>query len=634
MAGNTSILPITLRVFKGTELVESREYREGGIKIGRGDLADVRLDDSAVEDLHAVINVSGETVQLVHLGGDETRTELKGEAVNNTELATGDMIAIGPFRIEATFGDEDYEEEDVVTTIGEVPQVAAPEEESEPVETVEDPLEFALRAGKGTSNFGIDAKGPKVLEISQIWENALVDSRHFIKGGRPVTIGSSVGNRWYLLGTRFGWVPDGAAKFLPWVPPIWSDVQTEWKNDFYTPDTSLPAGQDHQIATWDGTQYVVRIDSHWSAFADVDGKRVELDQLIASGKARRVGQLIEVPIADDTRIVVDVDGILFFAHMVRPGKKAVVKLADTLDYPLLSILSVMLGIGLAAGLFMANSDYDMSVAANEDLDRFVDLVLDKPEPEKKDKPDANPDAGEGAKAKKEEGKVGKKDAKKKKVKGNKRSVDKAKRDREVAETAGLLGSMDDMGGDAGFGTAGLDAAAAGGIGGLIGVKGGNQAGSGGLGSRGSGLGGGGSAEGLGGLGTKGSGSGRSGFGKGGGDFGAKGEGGLSARRGNPIIMGALDRSLIDEVIKRKMRQIRYCYQRELAKDPSMAGKVVIGFTIAGNGSVSKANVKSSTLGASTVEKCVVDRFYQMQFPEPKGGGIVLVSYPFIFSPGS
>ena len=78
--------------------------------------------------------------------------------------------------------------------------------------------------------------------------------------------------------------------------------------------------------------------------------------------------------------------------------------------------------------------------------------------------------------------------------------------------------------------------------------------------RGSGLGGGGSAEGLGGLGTKGRGSGKSGR-PGGGNFGAKGEGGIGRIGGDPIILGALDKSLIDAVIKRHMNQIRYCYQR-------------------------------------------------------------------------
>ena len=46
-------------------------------------------------------------------------------------------------------------------------------------------------------------------------------------------------------------------------------------------------------------------------------------------------------------------------------------------------------------------------------DRFVELLLEKPEepPKEAKKPDADPNAGEGAKAKREEGKVGKKDAK-------------------------------------------------------------------------------------------------------------------------------------------------------------------------------------------------------------------------------
>ena len=42
---------------------------------------------------------------------------------------------------------------------------------------------------------------------------------------------------------------------------------------------------------------------------------------------------------------------------------------------------------------------------------------------------------------------------------------------------------------------------------------------------------------------------------------------------------------------------------------------------------------ASTVGSKAVDSCVVSRFYKMQFPEPKGGGIVIVSYPFIFSPG-
>ncbi len=260
-------------------------------------------------------------------------------------------------------------------------------------------------------------------------------------------------------------------------------------------------------------------------------------------------------------------------------------------------------------------------------------------------PSLNPDAGEGAKAKREEGKVGKPDAKMEKAKGNKVEMDRTEIDRELAENAGVLGSLD---GELGtFGDSGLnedffddfdevngdldhDIAddLAGGIGGD-----GTQMGSAGLGSRGSGLGGGGTSDGLGGLGTKGTGSGTSGYGSGGGGFGAKGEGGIGRIGGDPIILGALDKSLIDAVIKRNMNQIRYCYQRELTNNPNLSGKITVKFVIAKDGTVSSASTKASTMGSPAVENCINGRFLDFQFPEPKGGGIVIVSYPFIFSPG-
>ena len=167
-------------------------------------------------------------------------------------------------------------------------------------------------------------------------------------------------------------------------------------------------------------------------------------------------------------------------------------------------------------------------------------------------------------------------------------------------------------------------------GGLMGAKG-VQYGAGGLGSRGSGLGGGGTAGGYGGLGTKGRGSGASSYGTGGGHFGAHAADVVATTSGSPIILGAMDKTLIDAVVKRHLNQIRYCYQRELQKEPSLTGRVVVKFTIAADGSVAMARIKSSSLNNIAVEQCLVGRFMRFQFPAPAGGGIVLVSYPFLFS---
>jgi len=308
------------------------------------------------------------------------------------------------------------------------------------------------------------------------------------------------------------------------------------------------------------------------------------------------------------------------------------ELKDSMVSPSFILTAFALFFMLIMGILVARTPYVPRNEVTEIDQRYVELLLEKPPEQEVKKKSANPDAGEGAKAKGDEGKVGKKDAKMEKAKGDKVKLQKQEIDRQVVERAGVMGALNDDTLSQTLGASGLSSDIQGGIGGLIGAKG-TQIGSGGLGSRGSGIGGGGTAEGLGGLGTKGIGSGASGYGSGGGDFGKKGDGGIGAVGGDPIILGALDRSLIDEVIKRHMNQIRYCYQRELVKNNALAGKIVIKFTIAKDGSVSQAGTKTTSMNNQAVESCIEGRFYKMQFPQPKGGGIVVVSYPFMFSPG-
>ena len=101
-----------------------------------------------------------------------------------------------------------------------------------------------------------------------------------------------------------------------------------------------------------------------------------------------------------------------------------------------------------------------------------------------------------------------------------------------------------------------------------------------------------------------------------------------------IVFGpALDRALIDKVIKQNMNRLRYCYQRELSKDPTLGGKIVVKFSIDKAGGVSSAAIKSSSMNSAAVESCLTKSFMSFKFPEPKGGGVVIVSYPFLFSPG-
>ncbi len=164
-------------------------------------------------------------------------------------------------------------------------------------------------------------------------------------------------------------------------------------------------------------------------------------------------------------------------------------------------------------------------------------------------------------------------------------------------------------------------------------------GEGGLGEVGSGKGGGGKSLDVAGLGTKGVGEGA--FGKG---LGAIGSGGniVGTGRGRPsievgnaaetIVMGGLDKDVIDRIIKENISKIRYCYEIEANKNPSLRGRIMTRFVIAATGRVSQSGIEATSMQNPGVERCLTSVIQKIQFPEPVGGTLVEVSYPFQFTP--
>jgi TonB family protein len=96
--------------------------------------------------------------------------------------------------------------------------------------------------------------------------------------------------------------------------------------------------------------------------------------------------------------------------------------------------------------------------------------------------------------------------------------------------------------------------------------------------------------------------------------------------------GALDKEIIRRIVRRNINQVRYCYDQALTRQPTLAGRVVVQFTIAGNGTVIASLLGNSTLGAPAVESCIVQAVKRWEFPKPEGGGLVMVSYPFQLTP--
>jgi TonB family protein len=96
-------------------------------------------------------------------------------------------------------------------------------------------------------------------------------------------------------------------------------------------------------------------------------------------------------------------------------------------------------------------------------------------------------------------------------------------------------------------------------------------------------------------------------------------------------VGGLDKDTIFKVVRRHQSEIKFCYERALASDQKLAGKVTVAWTIDPTGAVSEANLAESTLDNANVEACVLERIRRWRFPEPMGGGVVAVSFPWVFS---
>lgn len=135
---------------------------------------------------------------------------------------------------------------------------------------------------------------------------------------------------------------------------------------------------------------------------------------------------------------------------------------------------------------------------------------------------------------------------------------------------------------------------------------------------------------------------------GGGGYGTKGKGGGQAGYGKLSMVGSsgaqlipvgqeatteggLDMSLISEVVRRNIGQIRFCYEQGLQSDAALAGRVGVSFVINGEGGVSSANVASSTLNSKSVEDCITMRVKSWKFPVPANAQSVKVTYPFVLN---
>jgi hypothetical protein len=95
-----------------------------------------------------------------------------------------------------------------------------------------------------------------------------------------------------------------------------------------------------------------------------------------------------------------------------------------------------------------------------------------------------------------------------------------------------------------------------------------------------------------------------------------------------VVLGptsGVDKDTIRRYIRRHLDRIRYAYEKQLLVNPSLAGTVVVQFTISPEGVV--LNAKAKGLGGHDLEGAIAEIFRSIEFPKTSNGGVIAVTYP-------
>lgn len=588
-------------IHQNGNFLRTERLEADSVTIGRAESSNIQLDGDGVADLHAVIKVRPDgKIRLTDPG--ENGVTLDGESVDvQAVLPPRAEIVIGEFTLKFTF-EKGGTGAKAPKSTKKAAAASAPEDMVTLAEQAlkGDLAELLKDTWRRDDDLKVDdVKAKRVLEIREVWSGLLLDVQYFGQEKSRITVGE----------------------------------HHRPATDFFIPRDRISS--DHfPLLERKADGWYLRFGSKFRGWIEVSEVQIQLEDLIRQGDATSVAgeqDTWEIRLTEDHRFVVAIGPDVLCGTFVHPSRA--VKAQMDVDIPFMGMLIFLALFTVISITLLRRLPPPPEPTLEEMPDRFVQLLKKPPEPEKK--PEVKllekTKAPEAAKEKEDEGKRGKQESKIEKAKGTKVALDKLKQDKKIAEDAGLLGALDkqdDMGGLFG---GGLNSNISNAAGGLTGNVIGSQGGTGGGGIRGFGPGGGGSSSGIGGIGTRGGGPGGGGYGGGAGYKGDKKQANLDIGGSDVVVLGAIDPSLIDKAIREHTTQIRYCYSKELNKNPKLFGKVVIKFVIGPDGSVTSSTVKESTIDSVNVGTCVADRIQRITFPSPKGGGKVNVVYPFNFN---
>jgi len=91
----------------------------------------------------------------------------------------------------------------------------------------------------------------------------------------------------------------------------------------------------------------------------------------------------------------------------------------------------------------------------------------------------------------------------------------------------------------------------------------------------------------------------------------------------------LERDVVRRVIYLHIKQVRYCYQQALFKQPKLAGRLVVRFDVTPQGKIEELLVTESNLTVD-MQSCVAETIRTWEFPPSDSDESVSVVYPFTF----
>lgn len=97
-----------------------------------------------------------------------------------------------------------------------------------------------------------------------------------------------------------------------------------------------------------------------------------------------------------------------------------------------------------------------------------------------------------------------------------------------------------------------------------------------------------------------------------------------------VVSKEIDKEVIRRVIRTRMNEIRFCYEKGLLQEPNLEGKLVVSFLILRDGRVTAVAPRESSIANTAVVRCVVEAVGRLSFPVPPSASVAQVTYPFVF----